>query len=230
MLIEQNSKQAFMPIDCALVAFETVFIAKGSVGSTSYDNLIVKIMVQIDWAKTTVQTFEQNGKIVFLCVENKNIVFLGVCDLDVSIRQRFRFLIDLKSLWHTKYGNQNIGLAPNSKDDEFGPTIINLIKNYNSGHLPTKKNENLPKNSSQENDNSQMNDYLMPSNRIDDFDVDEQRAAEIRQDASVFRHTASIKCRLFYQRYKIFIIVIPIILFILLMILFSVCGFTFKKC
>jgi vesicle-associated membrane protein 7 len=211
----------------ALVARGTTPLAEYATSAGNSRAVVLKMLESLDPKKARGIVEQANGIILSL-TETDRITYVCVVDRQISSAAGYSFLEELKGKWRARYGNSAGSFAPNSKTGEFGPDIGALMRNYNSQSFQ-KLNQIK---SNLESAQSQMTQNLtMALARGEQLSNLEGKAEDIRASAQTFKREAkSLKCQQLCARIRWWILGISVLIVVILVILFVVCGITFENC
>jgi hypothetical protein len=204
----------------ALVARGPISLAKYPKDDADLYDKTLKILRKLD-PSAPFSVVEQQNLLFTTSTTQDGLSFVCICDKNVETRRVGQFLNALKSKWIQSYGATLADIPQDGKDDEFQPSLKDLIDHYNTlcppaGEVPpSPRDPEVPSGPAQ----------FEPMARLihEEPDIVE----EARPDESL----AGLRVRIWWQRYgRKVLIVIGLVIFIYLLFAWYCGDLTLAKC
>lgn len=213
----------------ALVARGNTPLAEFSkvTGSNNVKPIALRMLENID-PKKQMHVLDQD-KYVFQCLTSKDRMnYLCLTEKTASAQLRSAFLEQLQQKWVSKYGNKGATFKSLEKSMEFAPEIEALFTTFNSERAAKIASIKGNIAEAQEKMTENLAEALVRGEKLT---IMEEKANSIKNNADTFKRTAAdVKRKMCFQKYRWYALGALVVVILILILLFAICGITFKKC
>jgi hypothetical protein len=217
-----------MTLRYAVVARGATPLAEYSFGGQSYRGLALRILPSLD-PRVPLSYVEQSLVIAQALVERDGLAFLLVTDKVASQSLRTAALEDLRVKWRQRYGSAGAHFAPDSRSADFGAVdIAATFARFNSPHCAKVAEVEANLESTLERMTGVIEKVAL---RGEDLAALNSSADDISASVAGFRRAArTARCHACLARWKWWIAGLVLLLALVFLIVWVVCGGTFQRC
>eukprot|EP00300_Choanocystis_sp_HF-7_P019153 c20251_g1_i1.p1 GENE.c20251_g1_i1~~c20251_g1_i1.p1 ORF type:complete len:226 (+),score=41.85 c20251_g1_i1:2-679(+) len=217
-----------MPIVYAVVARGTTVLAEYAAVQGNFVMVTRRILEKIPSHPNSAMSYEYDSHLFHYIVEDQ-ITYLCMAEAAFGRRMPFSFLEDIKTRFRKLYGDRVQTALAYAMNEDFSRTLQKQMDYFSSG-LSTEAVSRV-RGEIDEVKNIMVSNIERVIDRGEKIDLLVGKAENLNHQAFQFKkQSTTLKHTMWMKKMKLNCIIALIVMVLILVILFSVCGINFKSC